>query len=91
MAEFEAACQAHGIALFVLPPRSPNLNERVERANGTSRRAFWELYAGDLELPPRQTALRSWEHGSDHDRPHQASGNRTPSEFLAARPPAGAV
>ncbi len=40
MADFEAACQAKGIALYVLPPRSPKLNGRVERLNGTVRREF---------------------------------------------------
>lgn len=83
MAEFEAACQDWGIALFVLPPRSPKLNGCVERLNGTSRREFWEHYAGDLELPPLQAALRAWEHHYNHVRPHQALGYRTPAEFLA--------
>ena len=35
MAEFEAACEARGIRLFVLPPRSPKLHGAVERANRT--------------------------------------------------------
>ena len=83
MAEFEAACRALGLALFVLPPRSPKLNGRVERLNGTSRREFWELYDGDLELPPLQAALRAWEAHYNHVRPHQALGYHTPAEFLA--------
>ena len=84
MAEFEAACAERGIALFVLPPCSPKLNGHVERANGTSRREFWELYDGDLELPPLQEALRAWEHEYNHLRPHQALEYRTPAEHLAA-------
>jgi putative transposase len=84
MAEFEAACQEQAIALFVLPPRSPKLNGHVERANGTHRREFWELYAGDLELPPLQDALRAWEDQSNQVRPHQALGYQTPAEYLAA-------
>jgi putative transposase len=84
MAEFEAACAAQNIALFVLPPRSPKLNGRVERLNGTSRREFWELYDDDLELPPLQAALREWEHTYNQVRPHQALGYRTPAEHLAA-------
>ncbi len=51
MAGFETACQAKGIALYVLPPRSPKLNGRVERLNGTVRREFWGCYDGDLDLP----------------------------------------
>ena len=84
MAEFETACQERGLALFVLPPRSPKLNGHVERANRTHRNEFWELYDGDLELPPLQAALRSWEETYNHARPHQALGYRTPAEHLAA-------
>jgi putative transposase len=84
MAEFETACQERHVTLFVLPPRSPKLNGHVERANGTSRREFWELYDGDLELPPLQAALRTWEHEYNHVRPHQALGYHTPAEHLAA-------
>jgi putative transposase len=84
MAEFEAACQEQQIALFVLPPRSPKLNGRVERLNGTARREFWERYDRDLELGPLQEALRAWEEAYNHHRPHQALGYQTPAEFLAA-------
>ena len=83
MAEFETACQERGMALFVLPPRSPKLNGHVERANRTHRNEFWELYDGPLELPPLQAALRAWEDAYNHVRPHQALGYRTPAEHLA--------
>ncbi len=83
MADFETACAERGIALFVLPPRSPKLNGHVERANGTHRREFWECYDGDLDLPPLQAALRAWEDHYNHVRPHQALGYATPAEFLA--------
>lgn len=82
MAEFEAACQDWGIALFVLPPRSPKLNGHVERANGIHRREFWECYDGDLDLPTLHAALRAWEAAYNHVRPHQALGYATPAEFL---------
>ena len=83
MAEFETACQERGLALFVLPPRSPKLNGHVERANRTHRQEFWELYDGELDLPPLQAALRAWEETYNHARPHQALGYQTPAEFLA--------
>ena len=82
MAGFETACQAKGIALYVLPPRSPKLNGRVERLNGTARREFWECYDGDLDLPALQTALRDWEDTYNTVRPHQALGYATPHAFL---------
>jgi transposase InsO family protein len=84
MAEFETACQEQGIALFVLPPRSPKLNGHVERANRTHRNEFWELYDDDLELPPLQAALRAWEDEYNRVRPHQALSYHTPAEHLAA-------
>ncbi len=84
MAGFEEACQTRGIALYVLPPRSPKLNGRVERLNGTSRREFWECYDGDLDLPTLQAALLAWEHHYNTERPHQALGYQTPAAFLAS-------
>jgi transposase InsO family protein len=85
MAEFETACQERGIALYVLPPRSPKLNGRVERLNGTARREFWECYDGDLDLPTLQTTLRDWEDQYNTVRPHQALGYETPSAFLRSK------
>jgi len=83
MAGFESACQRRGIALYVLPPRSPKLNGRVERLNGTTRREFWEVYDGDLDLPSLTTALRGWEADYNSERPHQALGYATPAAHLA--------
>jgi putative transposase len=83
MAEFELACQAQGIAVYVLPPRSPKLNGRVERLNRTSRREFWECYDGELDLPTLTDALRTFETQYNTERPHQALGDLTPSAFLA--------
>ena len=84
MVEFELACQAKGIAVYVLPPRSPKLNGRVERLNGTSRREFWECYDGDLDLPTLRSKLRAFEEPYNTERPHQALGDLIPAAFLAA-------
>ncbi|MCO5216921.1 MAG: integrase core domain-containing protein [Thermomicrobiales bacterium] len=83
MAEFEQACQQRGIALYVLPPRSPKLNGRVERLNGTCRREFWEWYDGPLDLSDLTSALREYEVFYNHKRLHQALGYRTPASNLA--------
>ena len=83
MAEFEQACEQRGIALYVLPPRSPKLNGRVERMNGTCRREFWEWYDGPLELPELTQALREFEMFYNHHRLHQALGYQTPAAALA--------
>jgi transposase InsO family protein len=85
MAAFETACQERGIALYVLPPRSPKLNGRVERLNGTARREFWECYEGDLDLPTLRAALRDWEVTYNTVRPHQALGYATPAAGLSSQ------
>jgi len=40
---FEEECQRSGIKLFVLPPRSPELNGAVERAHRTHTEEFYEV------------------------------------------------
>ena len=84
MAEFEAACQARGIRLFVLPPRSPKLHGAVERANRTHTEEFYEVTDAEPELGPLQAALRDWETVYNTIRPHQALGYLTPAEYLAS-------
>jgi putative transposase len=84
MAEFEAACQARGIRLFVLPPRSPKLHGAVERANRTHTEEFYEVTDAEPELEAFQVALRAWETVYNTIRPHQSLGQRTPAEYLAS-------
>jgi transposase InsO family protein len=84
MAEFEAACQARGIRLFVLPPRSPKLHGAVERANRTHTEEFYEVTDAEPALEAFQVELRSWEIVYNTIRPHQALGYLTPAEYLAS-------
>lgn len=84
MAEFEAACAARGIRLFVLPPRSPKLHGAVERANRTHTEEFYEVTDAEPELEAFQVELRAWETVYNTIRPHQALGYLTPAEYLAS-------
>jgi putative transposase len=84
MADFETACQARGIRLFVLPPRSPKLHGAVERANRTHTEEFYEVTEAEPELEAFQVALREWETVYNTIRPHQSLGYRTPAEYLAS-------
>jgi putative transposase len=84
MAEFEAACQTRGIALFVLPPRSPKLHGSVERANRTHTEEFYEVTDELLEPAAIRDALLAWERTYNTIRPHQALGYLTPAEYLAS-------
>jgi transposase InsO family protein len=84
MAQFEAACQARGVRLFVLPPRSPKLHGAVERANRTHTEEFYEVTDAEPELEAFQAELLAWERTYNTIRPHQALGYLTPAEFLAS-------
>ena len=91
MAEFETACQAKGVALYVLPPRRPQMNGAVERCTGAWRYEFYETYdlpSGVDELNP---ILDSYQHLYNNHRPHGALAGKTPAQYLAnrsaARPP----
>lgn len=85
MAGFEDACKEKGILLFELPPRSPKLNGRVERANRTYREEFYNCSNATPTVAGFAAQLRRWEHRYNHIRPHQALGFLTPAEFLAQR------
>ena len=81
-AEFEQECQRHGIRLFILPPRSPELNGYVERAHRTHTKEFYEVTESSFELAGLREELRRWEEIYNTIRPHQALGYLTPLEFL---------
>jgi len=81
-AVFEQACQERGLGLFVLPPRSPELNGHVERAHRTHTEEFYEVYDGELQVEPLNRALKEWEGVYNTIRPHQALDGRTPAEYL---------
>jgi putative transposase len=83
MAEFEASCQAHGIRLIALPPRSPKLNGAVERANRTHAEEFYDCVALPGSVAQARQLLLEWEHTYNYVRPHQALGYLTPAQFLA--------
>jgi putative transposase len=81
-AQFEQECQRRGIKLFILPPRSPELNGYVERAHRTHTEEFYEVTESSFELTELRTDLRRWEETYNRVRPHQALGYLTPLEFI---------
>lgn len=82
MAEFEQACAEYGIRLFVLPPRSPKLNGRVERAHRTHLDEFYAVFAPEGDLESLNKNLRSWEWVYNNIRPHRALDNLTPKQYI---------
>jgi transposase InsO family protein len=83
-AEFEAYCQQHALRLFVLPPRSPKLNGRVERIQRTFDEECYQCFAGPLRVADLAAALRDYETVYNTIRPHHALGYRTPQQYLDA-------
>ena len=81
-AEFEQACRDRSLPLYVLPPKRPQLNGAVERAQGSWRYEFYETY----DLPHRIHQLRplvdAFAHRFNHYRPHDALDGKTPAEYL---------
>jgi transposase InsO family protein len=83
-AEFEEACRDRGLALFVLPPRRPQLNGAVERAQGSWRYEFYACFDLPHRIDKLQEHVDAFAHRFNHHRPHQALGGQTPAEYLKA-------
>jgi transposase InsO family protein len=81
-AEFEEACQRLGLKLFVLPPHSPKLNGRVERAHRTHLEEFYAVIPDSAQLDKLNIALYKWERVYNQIRPHQALDYLTPAEYI---------
>jgi putative transposase len=81
-AGFEDACQRLGLKLFVLPPHSPKLNGRVERAHRTHLEEFYAVIPDSAQLDKLNIALYKWERVYNHIRPHQALDYLTPAEYI---------
>jgi putative transposase len=79
---FERKCEAYGIKLFVLPPRSPKLNGHVERAQRTHTEEFYEITDSSFKMDEINKALMQWEYVYNTIRPHQSLGYLTPKKFL---------
>jgi transposase InsO family protein len=82
MAEFEEACEAKGIKLYVLPPKSPKLNGAVERCNGAWRYEFYETYDLPDSIDDLNPIIDSFQHLYNHHRPHGALAGLTPKQYL---------
>lgn len=82
-AEFEQACEDKGLALYELPPKSPQLNGAVERCNGAWRYEFYGVYDLPRSLEALNPILDSFQHLYNHHRPHGALAGLTPASYLA--------
>ena len=69
-AQFEAECQRREIKLFILPPRSPELNGHVERARRTHAAEFYQVTESSFDIAELRGELMRWEQTYDTVRPH---------------------
>ena len=81
-AEFERECKKRGVLLFVLPPRSPKLNGRVERAHRTHREELYEVADLGWTVAEIRPHLLAWEQIYNTVRPHQALDYKTPWQVV---------
>ncbi len=82
MAEFEQACRNKGLELCVLPPRRPDINAAVERAQSAWRYEFYAAYDLPHRVDRLQAFVDAFAHRYNHHRPHQALGDLTPAQYL---------
>jgi len=85
MAEFETACEQRQIKLYVLPPKSPQINGAVERCNSSWRYEFYALYDLPTRLDELNPLIDAFQHRYNTWRPHGALGGKTPAQYLQAR------
>lgn len=81
MGDFEALCEELKIPLFVLPPKSPELNGCVERGNGVVKTEFYSQYSGSDAIKAVQSALEKYNLFYNKVRPHQALANQPPLRY----------
>ena len=81
MAEFEDACAEHKIPLFVLPPKRPQYNGGVERANRIMREEFYDDHRVLADsIPVMRLELNKAVMNNSY-RPHHSLGGLTPLEY----------
>lgn len=82
MAAFEAACHERGIALYVLPPKSPKLNGTVERMQETWRGEFYEAYELPWTIAELRPLVQRFQDLYNTYRPHDSLRKKTPARYL---------
>lgn len=81
MAEFEAECEKRKLKLYLLPPKSPQMNGAVERCNGAWRYEFYAVYDLPTTIEQLNPLIDGFQHLYNHHRPHGALGGKTPDEY----------
>ena len=87
--KFESSCKDKRLALFVLPPRSPKINGKVERLNQTWKKEFYLQKYNELpeDIDELNKAIDKWQKYYNEERIHRALKDRnknllTPKEII---------
>ena len=88
MSVFEDHCRDKRLELVVLPPKRPDLNGCVERAQSSWRYEFYASYDLPARIDKLQPLVDAFAHRYNHHRPHQALGDLTPADYLTSLSPA---
>jgi transposase InsO family protein len=81
--EVQRHLMAETIKFRPIPPRSPHLNGKVERAQRTVLEEFWATV--DPRAPDIGEQLALWVHQYNWDRPHEALGGLCPIDRVCER------
>ena len=87
MSLFEDHCRDKRLELVVLPPKRPDLNGCVERAQSNWRHEFYASYELPHQIDKLQPLVDAFAHRYNHHRPHQALGDLTPAQYLSRLSP----
>ena len=82
---FEQACENLALPLYVVPPRRPDLNVHVERANVTSKFEFYSFYKELMNLMELNRQLQKFQFRYNHYRPHQFIDMMAPTHWYNAK------
>ena len=82
MSVFEDHCRDKRLELVVLPPKRPDINGCVERAQSSWRYEFYASYDLPHRIDKLQPLVDAFAYRYNHHRPHQALGDLTPAEYL---------
>jgi transposase InsO family protein len=81
--EVQRRLMAETIKFRPIPPRSPHLNGKVERAQRTALEEFWPT--ADARAPDIGDQLAVWVHHYNWDRPHESLGGQCPIDRVCER------